>query len=394
MSRTSIPLTKVEALIRSSLIKPNIDYKLCYCLRKGGVYQGFSKIRFDTTDLIKSKPEGTFLEFAGHEIQYLSVNGTALDDLSSLYKDSRIWLNNKQLKLGSNEIIVGFQNNYNNDSFGLVSTTDVDGKQYVYIQTVPHYAHRLTPMFDQLDLKGTFEISVVLPQEWTSVTTGDLLTSSPVSEFFGNTGYSQDKDFYSSAISHFTSFGYLPVEDYFKVNTHKKTSLLATYLLNLVCGPFAKVELPEEERHEGIPMTIYCRESLYPYMKAESQNMFDFQKAGIQFYNSYFKYRYPYSRMDMLFCPEFAWGAMEYPGAVTYAEHLIAKEVNSDTLRNQRGSIIMHELAHMWFGNLVTMKWWDDLWLNEAFAEFICHLALQHSVKELKEKLDVVEHPW
>jgi aminopeptidase N len=108
MSRTSIPLTKVEALIRSSLIKPNIDYKLCYCLRKGGVYQGFSKIRFDTTDLIKSKPEGTFLEFAGHEIQYLSVNGTALDDLSSLYKDSRIWLNNKQLKLGSNEIIVGF----------------------------------------------------------------------------------------------------------------------------------------------------------------------------------------------------------------------------------------------------------------------------------------------
>jgi aminopeptidase N len=131
-------------------------------------------------------------------------------------------------------------------------------------------------MFDQPNLKGTFEITVALPKEWDSITTGDLISSSPVSEFFCTKSYAQDNGFYGTALTHFTSFGYLPVEDHFKVNVHTKTSLLATYLLNLVCGPFAKVELPEEERYEGIPMTIYCRESLAPFVKNESQNMFDF----------------------------------------------------------------------------------------------------------------------
>jgi aminopeptidase N len=97
--------------------------------------------------------------------------------------------------------------------------------------------------------------------------------------------------------------------------------------------------------------------------------------------------------MDMLFCPEFAWGAMEYPGAVTYAEWMLPREKNSNSLRNSRGSIILHEIAHMWFGNLVTMKWWDDLWLNESFAEYICHLAFYNTLPELNKTM-VTEHPW
>ena len=102
--------------------------------------------------------------------------------------------------------------------------------------------------------------------------------------------------------------------------------MLASYLLNLVCGPFARYELAEEERYDNIPMSIYCRESLGKFVEAEKDNIFSFNKAGIKFYNNYFKFKYPYTRLDMAFCPEFSWSAMEYPGAITYSEVLLPRE--------------------------------------------------------------------
>jgi aminopeptidase N len=248
-------------------------------------------------------------------------------------------------------------------------------------------------MFDQPDLKGTFQISVAIPGDWHSITTGDVYESAPVGEFFGTDVYQGDSDYYSNGLTHFKSFGYLPVDDLFKVNVHKNSPILSSYLLNLVVGPFHRFDCAEENTFEGIPMAIYCRESLVEFVEPELDNMFAFQRASIGFYNKFFKFKYPYSRLDMAFCPEFSWSAMEYPGAVTYSEWLIPRKKNSETHRNIRGSIIFHEIAHMWFGNLVTMKWWDDLWLNESFAEFICHLAFHHAREELDAQM-VTVHPW
>jgi len=180
------------------------------------------------------------------------------------------------LKQGENTINVGYENNYNKDSFGLVSTHDIDGKQYSYIQTVPHYAHRIAPMFDQPNLKGSFEISVAVPGDWHSVTTGDVFESKPVGEFYSTESYLNFKNFYSKGLSHFQSFGYLPTEDLFKVTVHKESPFLASYNLNLVCGPFFKFDLSKEDRFENIPMSIYCRESLVDFVEPEKDNMFAF----------------------------------------------------------------------------------------------------------------------
>lgn len=317
----------------------------------------------------------------------MEVNGKAVDDIQQVVEGNRINLAKTELNEGENTLRFGYENKYNRDMFGLQTVKDLDGTQYVYIQTVPYYAHRVTPIFDQPNLKGSFEISVVVPEDWTSITTGNLISSATFDKFLEE----NENDFFKEGIDYFKNFGSMKN---FKVNLHEDSTQLSSYLLNLVCGPFERFDLAEDKRYNNIPMSIYCRGPMSQFVKPELDNMFEFNKAGIEFYDKLFGYPYPYSKMDMIFCPEFAWSAMEYPGAVTYSEKLVPKGQNDQSTINTRGSIILHELAHMWFGNLVTMHWWDNLWLNESFAEFICHVAFDGVKDQLQGAgIDVV-NPW
>ena len=147
------------------------------------------------------------------------------------------------------------------------------------------------------------------------------------------------------------------------------TTRISTYLVALVAGPYAKVT----DSHDGIPLGLYCRASLAKYL--DPDEIFAVTKQGFDFFHRVFDYPYPFDKYDQLFVPEFNAGAMENAGAVTFLEDYVFRSKVTGPAYERRAETILHELAHMWFGDLVTMRWWDDLWLNESFATYISTLC-------------------
>jgi len=310
-----------------------IAYTIDLDLQAGSkVFHGDVTITFDHAG------GDTFLEWLGGHLDRFLVNGV---EAEAEWDGARISLPGALLGR-HNEIRLVYERAYDHTGEGFHQFFDPeDGAEYLYTQFEPYSAHRLFPCFDQPDLKATYRVSVAAPAAWSVVSAGAEVAREPLPD------------------------GRLR-------RVFAETARFSTYLMSVFAGNYAAAH----DEHRGIPMGIYCRRSLLSHLDAEP--MFGLTKAGIDFYEDLFAQPYPFGKYDQIFVPEFNWGGMENVAAIGYTDTVVFRDPPTEDQLTRRAEYLMHELAHMWFGDLVTMRWWNDLWLNESFASYVAYLALDH----------------
>ncbi|MBW8766488.1 MAG: aminopeptidase N [Geodermatophilales bacterium] len=329
-------LTRSDAAARAELLDVQ-SYDLQLDVTDGAGRAGDHTFRSTTTVEFTCRTPGaeTFIDLVADKVHSATLNGHDLD-LSGYTAEGGLPLPGLAEQ---NTLEVDADYRYSNTGEGLHRFEDPeDGQVYLYTQFEPADAKRMFACFDQPDLKATFTLHVVAPFDWQVVSnTGGRTIEA------GTAG---------SQLVHF-----------------ERTKRISTYLVALIAGPYARVT----DSHEGIPLGLYCRASLAKYL--DPDELFRVTKQGFDFYHRVFDYPYPFDKYDQLFVPEFNAGAMENAGAVTFLEDYVFRSKVSRARYERRAETVLHELAHMWFGDLVTMRWWDDLWLNESFATFISTLC-------------------
>jgi aminopeptidase N len=327
--------TRAEAAERSAHLKVE-SYELTLDLTVGDeIFTSLTKIKFSCN---KSGYD-SFIDAVGKSIISATLNGQALDTTN--YDGESIYLNNLA---NDNELIIHMNGEYSNTGEGLQRSVDpVDNQVYIYSQGETAFIRKMYPCFDQPDLKATFNLSVIAPNHW------QVISNNPVKE---KTELSDNNNRWQ-----FTT-----------------TPRISTYITALIAGPYHFVQ----DKYEGkkvVPLGIYCRKSLAQYL--DPDDIFLITKQGFAYFEGVFGLEYPFEKYDQIAVVDFNWGAMENAGAVTFLERiLVFRSKVTERMYNARANTILHEMAHMWFGNLVTMSWWDDLWLNESFAEWSSYLAL------------------
>jgi aminopeptidase N len=329
-------LTRTDAAARAELLAVQ-SYDLQLDVTDGGGKPGDRTFRSITTVEFTCRRPGadTFIDLIAETVHTATLNGTELD-VSTFTADGGLPLPGLAEQ---NTLVVTADCRYSNSGEGLHRFVDPeDGQVYLYTQFEPADAKRMFTCFDQPDLKATFALHVTAPFDWQVVsnTGGRTIEAGP--------GGSQ--------LVHF-----------------EPTKRISTYLVALIAGPYARVT----DSHDGIPLGLYCRASLAQYLDPEE--LFRVTKQGFDYFHRVFDYPYPFDKYDQLFVPEFNAGAMENAGAVTFLEDYVFRSKVSRARYERRAETVLHELAHMWFGDLVTMRWWDDLWLNESFATYISTLC-------------------
>ncbi|MEU2870689.1 aminopeptidase N [Streptomyces olivoreticuli] len=322
-------LTREEAQRRAQLLTVDsyeIDLDLSGA-QEGGTYRSETLVRFEAAEAGAE----SFIDLVAPAVREVVLNGTALD-AAEVFGDSRIAL--PGLLAGRNELKVVAECAYTNTGEGLHRFVDpVDEQAYLYTQFEVPDARRVFASFEQPDLKATFRFTVKAPEGWTVISN----SSTP--------GRPADN-----------------------VWRFEPTPRISTYITALIAGPYHSVHSTYEKDGRSIPLGIYCRPSLAEFLDADA--VFDVTRQGFAWFEEKFAYDYPFAKYDQLFVPEFNAGAMENAGAVTIRDQYVFRSKVTDAAYESRAETILHELAHMWFGDLVTMEWWNDLWLNESFATY------------------------
>jgi aminopeptidase N len=320
-------LTRDDARARAELVRVE-SYDVALDLTDGGgkpserTFRSTATIRFTATEGAE-----TFIDVIADRFHSVVLNGREID-VSDYRPEDGIALTGLA---ADNTLVVDADLLYTNTGEGLHRFVDpLDGEVYLYSQFETADAKRMYACFDQPDLKAAFTFHVTAPDHW---------------QVASNSRIERADDLPAGKLLHFAT-----------------TARISPYITALVAGPYHVVS----DRHDGIDLGLWCRRSLARHLDAD--NIFEVTKQGFDWYHANFGVRYAFDKYDQLFVPEFNAGAMENAGCVTFNETYVFRSKVTDARYERRAETILHEMAHMWFGDLVTMRWWDDLWLNESFA--------------------------
>ncbi|MDX8033007.1 aminopeptidase N [Lentzea sp. BCCO 10_0856] len=333
-------LTRDQAQERAELLEVE-SYRIELDLTDGGGKPGSDTFRSTTTVVFRSRTPGasSWIDIVAATVHRAVLNGSELD-VSEYREEDGVKLPDLA---ETNELTIEADCRYMNTGEGLHRFVDpVDGGVYLYSQFETADAKRMFACFDQPDLKSVYSMKVTAPHDWKVISNGEIIATED-----GEGGAD--------------------------VHTFATTKPMSTYIVALVAGPYAEWRDEFVEGDFRIPLGIYCRASLAPHM--DHERLFTETKQGFGFFHKAFGVQYPFGKYDQCFVPEFNAGAMENAGCVTFLEDYVFRSRVTRYLYERRAETVLHEMAHMWFGDLVTMRWWDDLWLNESFATWASVLA-------------------
>ncbi|MCT9868010.1 aminopeptidase N [Paenarthrobacter aurescens] len=342
-------LSRDEAATRSALITTH-SYDITLDVRDAAdpAVAGYPS----TSTLTFSAEPGsaTFLDFIGGGVQSVVLNGQALDAGNVVDRD-RIILEGLAAE---NTVTVTGTALYSRSGEGMHRFVDpADGQCYLYTQYEPADSRRVFANFEQPDLKAEFTFHVIAPANWQVASNGVEAARAPLAT--------------DPAVAQWD---------------FATTKRMSTYITTVLAGPYFKATdhwgaTLDDGTRLDVPLALFCRASLADSF--DTDELFRLTKSGLAFFNDLFGYPYPWGKYDQAFVPEYNLGAMENPGLVTFTEKYVYASRATDAQYQARANTLMHEMAHMWFGDLVTMNWWDDLWLKESFADYMGTLGVDRA---------------